>query len=78
MSIVYPCDIIVKRYYRGYVHVKPNENDSDAAIRRRMLADILENKEAALVEDPDISYVMEDDVLSIEIDHDGAWSEDDF
>ena len=72
MKLIVPCDICIKRFYRGYVKV--NENATDEEIRKAMVESILKYQDAELTEDPDIE-IEEHDITAIEIDHSSEWTE---
>lgn len=73
MKLIVPCDVCIKRFYRAYAEV--DENATDEEIRKAMIEAILEHQDAELCDDPDIE-IEEHDIVSIEIDHDGEWTEE--
>lgn len=72
-KLIVPCNICIKRFYRGYVKV--DENATDEEIRKAMVESILKYQDAELIEDPDIE-IEEHDITAIKIDHDCEWTED--
>lgn len=74
MKIIVPCDVCIKRFYRAYAEV--DENATDEEIRKAMIEAIVENQDAELTEDPDLG-IEAHDIVYVEIDHEGAWTEED-
>lgn len=74
MRVTIPANVCIKRFYRAYVEA--DENATGSEIKRALLEQILEEQDAALAEDPDIGIEAED-ILFIDPDYDGAWSEED-
>lgn len=74
MKIIVPCDVCIKRYYRAYAEV--DEYATNKEIQKAIVEAILENQDRVLTEDPDIE-IEEDDISVVDIDHDGAWTEED-
>ncbi len=74
MKLIIPCNVCIKRFYRGYAEV--DENATDEEIRKAMINAIVENQDEELNYDPDLE-IEHDDIVYIEIDHDGKWTEED-
>lgn len=73
MKLVVPCDVCIRRFYRGYVTV--DENASQDEIRQAMIDAILEDQEGDLTEDPDL-FIEEDDISFVNPCMDEAWTEE--
>lgn len=74
VKLIVPCNVCVKRFYRAYTEV--DENATDEEIRKAMIEAIVENQDIELTEDPDIG-IEDNDIVYVEIDHEGAWTEED-
>ena len=73
MKMIVPCNICIKRFYRAYAEV--DENTTDEEIRKAVTEAILKNQDKELCDDPDLE-IEEDDIVYVDIDHDGEWTED--
>lgn len=73
MKLVVPCDVCIKRFYRGYVTV--DENASCDEIRQAMIEAIVSEQEADLIEDPDL-FIEEDDIAFVNPCMNDAWTEE--
>lgn len=66
-KIIYPVNVCIKRFYRGYVEV--DENATDEEIRSALMEQIIEKQDNALCEDPDLE-IEPQDIIDMTIDHD--------
>lgn len=73
MKLVVPCDVCIRRFYRGYVTV--DENASQDEIRQVMIEAIVSEQEADLIEDPDL-FIEEDDIAFVNPCMNDAWTEE--
>lgn len=69
---VVPCNVVVNRFYRAYATVP--DDATDEQIIEAVKKEIVESQDVALC-DPDGLEIEVHDIVSVEIDHDAAWSE---
>lgn len=74
MKLIIPCNVCIKRFYRGYAEV--DENATDEEIRKAMIKAIVDNQDKELTEDPDLE-IEDHDIVYVEVDHEGEWTEKD-
>ena len=73
MKKVVPCNVCIKRFYRAYVTVDENADESE--IIARMKANVLENQDEELTPDPDLD-IEEQDLVFVKPDYEAEWEDD--
>lgn len=73
MKKIVPCDVCIKRFYRGYVSV--DENADSEEISHAMKSIILKGQDAELTEDPDLD-IEDHDIVFIQPREDDGWTEE--
>lgn len=72
-KIVYPFDVCVKRYYRGYLYEEEglSEDQLEASAKKMIVAE----QDKALSPDPDLE-IEESDIEWVQMDKVGTWTEE--
>lgn len=72
-KIVYPFDVCVKRYYRGYLYEEEglSEDQLETSAKKMIVAE----QDKALSPDPDLE-IEESDIEWVQMDKEGTWTEE--
>lgn len=70
---IFPCTVKIERFYRVYVAVDEEASNEDIIAAAK--AQIVEEQDAALTDDPDME-IEEHDIVAVNPDYEASWPDD--